>query len=374
MMRSGTRAAIGAVMAIALLAGCSGRGHPTSKPTEAAVGTLYRPPASAPQPGALYARAVQLASGDLLATFEQYTAGKPVFPIYRSTDDGNTWKLFSHVADTQNGWGLRYQPFLYPLPSAIGSMPAGTILAAGNSIPDDLSQTQLDLYASRDQGKTWSFESHIAAGGKAIPNNGETPVWEPFLLDTGGNLIAYYSDQRDPLHGQKLVHQVSTDGIHWAAPVDDVAVADYDARPGMPVVARMGNGEWAMTYEYGGAPEGGFAAYVKIAKDPEQFGSATGRVIDAGGIIGHSSPYVVWADTGGKGELIVSVGDSPLLFVNKDYGATDEWSTIASAIPQGYTRSLVLLSHQRGLFGISAGAIGAQHNVVQFATDSLGRG
>jgi hypothetical protein len=54
---------------------------------------LYRSPATAPDPSALYARAVQLDRpgkhrGDLLATFEQYTAGRPVFPSYRSTDGG----------------------------------------------------------------------------------------------------------------------------------------------------------------------------------------------------------------------------------------------------------------------------------------------
>jgi hypothetical protein len=153
------------------------------------------------------------------------------------------------VRDTQNGWGLRYQPFLYELPEAIGTFPAGTVLAAGNSIPADLSHTRLDVYASRDAGRTWTFVSHLAAGGAAKPNNGETPVWEKFLLATNGKLIAYYSDQRDPNHGQKIVHQTSIDGLHWATPVDDVAVAPYDARPGMLVVARMGDGRWPVGHE-----------------------------------------------------------------------------------------------------------------------------
>ena len=54
--------------------------------------------------------------------------------------------------DQVNGWGLRYQPFLYELAEPIGGYEAGTILLAGNSIPDDLSQTQIDLYASTDKG------------------------------------------------------------------------------------------------------------------------------------------------------------------------------------------------------------------------------
>lgn len=50
----------------------------------------------------------------------------------------------------------------------IGGFAAGTILLAGNSIPSDLSKTQLDLYASTDSGVTWKFISHIANGGKAV--------------------------------------------------------------------------------------------------------------------------------------------------------------------------------------------------------------
>jgi hypothetical protein len=369
-----------AIAAVALLltacTAATSPGKPASRNPASTVGTLYTPPASAPKPGALYARAVQLrqpgaSKGDLLATFEQYTAGMPVFPIYRSTDDGRNWSKFSKIRDTQNGWGLRYQPTLYELPSAVGSLAAGTVLAFGNSIPNDLSKTQLDAYASSDAGKTWRFVSSIASGGKAIPNNGETPVWEPFALVADGKLIVYYSDQRDPKHGQKLVHETSADGIHWSAPVDDVAVANYSARPGMPVVAHMGNGQWAMTYEYGGAPEGDFAAYLKVANDPEHFGSAPGMVIDANGLTPTSSPYVVWANTGGKGKLIVSTGGSPLLFVSRNYGASGSWKARPTKIPQGYTRSMVVLAGNSRLLGISAGAIGAEHNTVRFATVSI---
>jgi hypothetical protein len=53
---------------------------------------------------------------------------------------------------------------------------------AGSAIPTDLSSTHIELYASRDSGVTWKFVSHIAAGGRAVPDNGLTPVWEPFLM------------------------------------------------------------------------------------------------------------------------------------------------------------------------------------------------
>lgn len=146
--------------------------------------TIFSPPSDYTVPRTLYARNVQLPNGDLLATWENYSPEPPAvyFPIYRSKDNGQTWSEISRVEDTANGLGLRYQPFLYYLPEQIGSFKRGTLLLAGNSIPTDLSTTQIDLYASHDSGVTWEFVSHIAAGGVALPNNGLTPVWEPFLL------------------------------------------------------------------------------------------------------------------------------------------------------------------------------------------------
>lgn len=142
--------------------------------------TIFTPPSSYTVPRTLYARSLVLKSENaLLATWENYSPEPPYFPVFRSADGGSTWTPLSNVTDTQNGWGLRYQPYLYELEVAIGSYPAGTILLAGSSIPKDLSITQIELYASQDRGKTWKFVSHIARGGKADPTNGQTPVWEP---------------------------------------------------------------------------------------------------------------------------------------------------------------------------------------------------
>lgn len=157
---------------------------PKSKPTSLSQVTIFSPPSNYTIPRTLYARNEQLPNGDLLATWENYSPEPPqvYFPIYRSKDYGKTWSEISRVEDTANGLGLRYQPALYSLPERIGKYKAGTLLLAGSSIPTDLSTTQIDLYASRDSGLTWEFLSHIAAGGEAVPNNGLTPVWEPFLL------------------------------------------------------------------------------------------------------------------------------------------------------------------------------------------------
>lgn len=141
--------------------------------------TIFHPPSNDTIiPRTLYARTLQLSDGTLLATWENYGPNNntfPYFPIYQSTDGGASWNERSRVVDTQNGWGLRYQPFLYELPKQIGKFPKGTVLLSGSSIPDDLSQTLIEIYASFDKGKTWKFVSHVALGGVALPNSKSHP-------------------------------------------------------------------------------------------------------------------------------------------------------------------------------------------------------
>ncbi len=98
--------------------------------------------------GAQYPRVIQLkvgaGKGTLLATF----ARRGTLPIYRSTDNGETWTQFSEVPM------LRGQPCLFELPAAIGDLPAGTIMACGNGVSADPAKRPLDVAASRDGGKT----------------------------------------------------------------------------------------------------------------------------------------------------------------------------------------------------------------------------
>ena len=109
-------------------------------------------------PKVLYARSAQLKDGSLIATWENYSPEPPqvYFPIFHSADGGYTWSERSRVQDTVNGWGLRYQPFLYVLEKPFAGYKSGTVFLAGSSIPTDLSVTQIDLYASTDAGKTWA--------------------------------------------------------------------------------------------------------------------------------------------------------------------------------------------------------------------------
>lgn len=145
---------------------------------------IYTPEANFTDPRVLYARALELSDGKLLATWENYSPEPPTvhFPIYESLDHGASWEEVSQVHDQVNDWGLRYQPDLLELPEDLGDFEKGTILVAGNSIPTDLSQTKIDVYASRDRARTWEFVSSVASGGVADPVNWETPVWEPHMM------------------------------------------------------------------------------------------------------------------------------------------------------------------------------------------------
>ncbi|MDQ0061461.1 RICIN domain-containing protein [Paenibacillus harenae] len=327
--------------------------------------------------GANYPRLIRLnhsgsANGTLLATFEQSpgnTGNKPVFPIYRSTDDGKTWTHLSDIVDTQNNWGMVWQPQLFEMPQTIGNVPAGTILAAGYSVQFGSNWAhrygKIDLYRSDDHGLTWQFMSNIAQAGDY-----DHPIWEPFFaIDNYGNLVCYYSDERQhELHSQKLVHQVSTDGGYtWGPVVEDVALADSSLRPGMPVVTKMGNGQYMMVYEVVGMNAN--PIHFRFSNDGVNWGDPLNvgtKLTSVDGVTPGSSPYVVWSPVGGpKGTLIVSGKfQVPLssrgsdYFVNYNYGIGPWYRmqgplTYTSNNMTGYSHSMALSPDGQSIYHIN---------------------
>ncbi|KAI6714493.1 hypothetical protein PZA11_000672 [Diplocarpon coronariae] len=336
---------------------------------------IFTPPSDYRKPKTLYSRTVQLEDGTLLATWENYSPEPPsvYFPIYRSTDGGSTWSEYSKVTDKVNGWGLRYQPDLFVLPKAVGKLAIGTILLAGNSIPEDLSKTKIDIYASTDGGLTWDFLSSVAEGGKAEPVNGPTPVWEPYLRVYGDDLVVYYSDQSDPAHGQKLCHKISSDGVVWGPVVNDIAYSDYARRPGMATVASSSGAGgvskrlYIMTYENGGgnSPSGkDFPVYYRISASPLNFAEAPEHILKAGEDYLASSPTITWSSAGGEnGTFIVSANSHKEIFVNTKLGDPLEWVKYDTPQSASYSREVNVLSDPEWLLIVSAGPLAGDNYV-----------
>ncbi|MGP3640799.1 sialidase family protein [Lentilactobacillus hilgardii] len=289
-------------------------------------------------------------NGRLYATCEHYVNTIPAFPIFESTDMGQSWRHVSNVTDQVNGWGMRYQPFLYELPEKIGSLPAGILLCAGNSIPQDMSATKIDLYTSLDHAKSWQYLSTVVQGGTASVK-GQKPVWEPFLTVIDHRLVCFFSDERDKkTHSQKLAHKTSRDGLQWGAEIDDVALDNPDARPGMATVSKMANGNYIMTFEM--VVEGAVVingernrSNFKISKNGLDWRPGDSGTEFANG----GSPYVAVLSDG----RVVANSTGNELYVN-DKNGDGKWTTVQTPMAGAYSRSLTPLGNSQVLI-ISAG-------------------
>ena len=284
---------------------------------------VYCPGEGERAPGAMYPRCICLShngekNGTLLATFECYTYSTPTFPIYESVDDASSWHRLSEIKDEEKGFGCRFQPHLLELPVSCGGLKEGTILCAGNIIPEDFSSSSLHLYQSTDCGRTWHFLSEIVSGGHAVVDPEEKdenrPVWEPFLTVTpDGRLICFYSDERYSAgsgYNQLLAHKISADGgLTWQREKIDVAFPGGRLRPGMPVVAALPEGKFIMVYEM--VNQDKIPVYFRISDSIEDWGDPDfmgNPVCCADGSCLTGTPYVSWIPQGGPVGTILITG------------------------------------------------------------------
>ncbi|MDS0223012.1 glycoside hydrolase [Haloarcula sp. S1AR25-5A] len=291
----------------------------------------------------------------------------PYFPVYRSTDGGRSWSKYSEIHDTSGkGWGLRYQPTLFELPEEVGPWPAGTVLAAGNSIPilDDpedvpegqigeLGETKIDLYASTDEGETWEFVSTVITGGKAVPYAGNSPVWEPELaLDDDGNLVCYFADERmgtDDDYNQLVAYKASEDGgLTWGDEQFVAAVSDGVTRPGMPTITKLPNGRYMICYEVVGEDDVDGEVHVKTSPDGRDWGEPSdlgNPVVTGDGRRFINGPYVTWTPRGGEnGTVLVSgkqlvdenrelvEGNGEVVLANTDLDGSGDWTALKAPL------------------------------------------
>ncbi|KAK5636978.1 hypothetical protein RRF57_012690 [Xylaria bambusicola] len=300
---------------------------------------------------ATYPRYVELQDGTIIATTSFSGHSPAYFPIFSSKDGGASWEYVSNLTDQVNGWGMSAQPALAELTERVGKYPAGTILGAGNSWSNN--GTRIDLYASRDKARTWEFVSHVAEGGRPNTTNGATPIWEPFILPYNGSVVVYYSDQRDPKHGQKLAHQVSKDMKHWDPPVDDVAYDLYEARPGMTVITYVPTiDKWILVHErpIGNSSSYGsnYPVYYVTADNPLDFRLSKGQPIVVNNtIVPNASPYIVWSPTGGpNGTIVVSDADRRQVWTNRAGGDVNAWEEHATPAGAVYSRAVQIFKRR----------------------------
>ncbi|KAJ3040249.1 hypothetical protein HDV00_011227 [Rhizophlyctis rosea] len=353
--------------------------HPVPAPPK---GPGYQKPPTAPKPvpffdnnviyapnGTLYPRQVELTDGTLLVTVSPRwgAAGKPAFPVFQSKDHGVTWKWISNITDQVNGNGMSAQPAIMQLSKDFPGYPKGTILASGNSW--NSTSTNIDVYASFDLGYTWKFVSNVARGTEPNTADHAHPIWEPYLLEFGNQIVCYYSDQRDNDHSQKLAHQTTTDLKHWGPVVDDVAFGNFSARPGMTVIAHLPDNNWILVHEcpFCQTVVLGTVNYpteypvvYHIAKSPLDFRFSPGIPLVANNTQPNASPYVVWTPAGGPhGTIIVSDADHSQVFTNRFLGAPDKWEEHYTPAPDAYSRSMhILKDYPDHLLIIGGGSYG----------------
>lgn len=351
---------------------------------------LFHPPPNAKAPATSYTRVIRLAhnasaNGRLLATFEYHGAGG--FPIYESRDDGRTWSaapiamVRGTVHNPASGWRYEWQPALYELPAPAGDLPAGTILLAGNDVNfADVQNNALQLYASTDLGRSWSFRGTIES---SPPHGGG--VWEPEIAYINGQLVVFYSSERHKNRGynQLLAHRTSLDGGRsWSAETFDVAVADSVQRPGMAVVSRLPSGAYVMTFEV--CPRDRCPAHIKRSADGLHWGNPADvgqPVRTRGGIILAGTPYNTWTPAGGlTGAVVVSAHDEAgvsgrrVLLVSTD-PALRTWRAIPAPVQwQGgndhasWSAAVIPTADGRGLLELVSSAFGdGSRNEIRYA-------
>ncbi|MCU6734734.1 RICIN domain-containing protein [Diplocloster agilis] len=259
------------------------------------------------------------ANGTLLMTCDQHSwvDGEQVWPIYRSTDNGNTWSHVSDVKDTVFGTNRKAQPMLFELPQAVGNLPKGTVLLAGNLVPNDQSSSRIVIYKSANQGSSWDYVSTVDTGGPfdydPSPTSTTTTVWEPFLyMDAYGHLVCAYSDERQKANGvlQALSLRYTSDGTNWSELKNIVAVGNQNDRPGMVTVDQMPNGKYIATYEVVNKPslsQNSSIVYYKTSDDGLAWNpSDVGTLLETeDGLCLGSSPYVKWVNAGGPNGMVI---------------------------------------------------------------------
>ncbi len=301
-------------------------------------------------------------NGMLIASYAVSDSGKTGKPTSlrtaRSKDGGKTWELSGRAyEEVDKSIEASWNPHLFELPCKVGDMPEGTLLLAGISIDaGQKKKTAVNIWRSYDLGESWEHYLVLDTGGVGDTTGG---LYEPYLMYENEKLYCFYSDETDKTnHSQKLVFKTSSDGVNWSEKKEMVALEDQTERPGMAVIAKMGNGKYFGIYEVcSDLPDKGATLYYKITDDLDNWDptdKGTRLTAKDGSTFG-SAPWCAWSPVGGDcGMLIISSTygtEKNDLVVSLDFGKT--FTTIANPLPYeegGYSASLFFSSDGKTLF------------------------
>lgn len=266
------------LLAMLVTASCAQQTPPTVDASELnalASGTLLRDTVG------LYPRVIQLAhnganNGRILASVVTFENNNGLGAIYESTDGGESFTQVGTVADPDaaGGKGLCCST-LYEVPQRVGDTPAGTLFWAA-SVGQDSGPNRrmaLRIWKSNDVGRSWNYLSSCAVS----PNAGG--LWEPeFSVDGGGRLVCHFADETEqPNYSQFLARTVSRDGGKtWGPKEKTVASTNSEYRPGMPIVRKLPDNTYLMTYEICALPgQYDCAVFLRTSKRGNNWGEVT---------------------------------------------------------------------------------------------------
>ncbi len=245
--------------------------------------------------------------GDNLVTYTAYPAnGTPIIKVARSNPANPAYVDIASIPSPDGH--IQEQ-------SQMVQFSDGNILMAMRNRQSDLNWFGLPIVKSTDGGYHWNFVSQLDEN----PNSSgrfNRGLWEPFLyILPNGCVAGFYANEKhaddSPSYSQIVSEKVSCDeGATWGNEIY-AAAEPGSARPGMPGIARMANGQFILVFEVCGTDNCNI--HYKISSDGTSWSNDLGATIPNQ----QSGPYVTVLSSG---RILVSSGGTNQVSISDNNG------------------------------------------------------